>query len=872
MNESGDLPSHDELLDKAVSLYCKAWADGIRLDPEEFCVEHATCGPELRQRLDHFLYAAEGLRAGSTDHPEDRPEKGGEQATEPGKRLGDFRLIREIGRGGMGVVFEAEQVSLARRVALKVLPPHLTLRPESVERFKREASTASRLRHPGIVEIYSVGEEADTHYFAMEMVEGTPLNRIIGKLRDEESFPSTGESLTGASRDGSIQHDEPVKTKDQDPPSGKKTGFFKKNTFIESVCRLVSQVADALDHAHRAGVIHRDVKPSNIILRSNGSAVLTDFGLAREEGLSSLTMTGEFAGTPHYVSPEQAMTRRKEVDHRTDIYSLGATLYELLTLRRPFDGKSSQEILGKIIAKDPPALRKLNPLIPRDLETICLAAMEKSPGRRYQTAKEMADDIERFLKFEPVQARPVGIVTRTLRVVRRNPAFSALVALICVVVIGGPLIFGIQQQVAKNRISKALSRAREDAEKARIEAERSRQVCEFVINIFEISSPEVARGRMISVAEILKRAEAALNIYLGDQPEIQVLFQEAIGRLYTGLGLYAEAEPLLEKAREHYHRELGQKHINSIRSDYYLGHIYYLNGKLDEAEQTLNHALDESRRHLGGEDKITLAIMTDRAHLFRAKGQTEDAMRILLQVREIQERTLGPDAPELFETIANLSRLNRPGGNFAYGESLAREAYEGRKRVLGVDHPRTLDSMRDLAIFFAKFDRFDEIGPLYRESFELHDQVLGPNHPNTLMSELHLAFYLVSKKRYDEAAPHYTHVLEGRREVLGEDHPRTILTITFLGTFRHTEGKIDEAEELFKQAVDAAVEHLGYELNSTSIALVRMARFFEMQGRLDEAESFLLEHIEKSPPDSVSHDELEKQLKRLAAESEKQEN
>jgi len=836
MKDSNDAFRRDAPLNAAVSAYSEAWADGNRLDPDQFCREHAECGPELRRWIDQFLFVAEGLRSDSPAIPADRPAEGQEHGLGIGKRLGDFELIREVGRGGMGVVFEADQISLDRRVALKVLPSHLTLRPESVERFKREASTASRLKHPAIVEIYSVGEDEGTHFFAMELVDGTPLNRIIDQLRAEDSFPATGEKLVQA---------------------------LGKNTYIEAVCSLVSQVADALDHAHNAAVIHRDVKPSNILLRCDGSAVLTDFGLAREERLPSLTVTGELAGTPHYVSPEQACPQRKKIDLRTDIYSLGVTLYELLTLTRPFDGKTAQEILGKIINEEPLQPRTSNPLIPRDLETICLAAMEKSPDRRYQTARDLADDIARFLKFEPVRARPIGILTRSLRVLRRNPTSFALVGLICLVVVGGPLVFGIQQHVAKNRLGEALLLAEEEAERARLEAETARQACDYVIDLFKMSSPDKARGKTISAFEIIRQGEANLKTYFSNKPKIRARFNEVIGLIYTALGLYTLAEPLLEEAMVHHHREKDESNILSIRSEYNLGHLYVLKGRPEKGERILDPALAASRKVLGEEHPLTLEIMNDRAEIYIRKGQLEIAEQLLVRIHDTQRRLLSPEHPDTLETVSNLAHFYRSNGDSERSEALALEVYEGRRRVLGVDHPDTLASMRDMTVFYAFHDRYEEIEPLYHESFETHCRVFGADHPNTLSSQMHLAYSLAYRGRFEDADLHYRQALDGRRRRLGAEHPETLLSLTMLASFLHDRGQDEEADRLFHEALNTGVRILGFDYNQMWIIVRRVTRFYIDLGRFDEAKVLLRAVLEHIPSETRQYDEFKALLEQI---------
>ncbi len=422
-------PGEGELepLEAVLERLQEEWLSGARIDLDRFCAEHAQYGPELRERIEGFLYVAEGLReTRSATAPEEAAGAAPEHLEE--RVLGDFRLLREVGRGGMGVVYEAEQISLSRRVAVKVLSPSLTAAPRAVERFRREAGVISRLRHPGIVQVFQVGQATGEQFFAMEFVAGTPLDEVIERARRGK---------------GSI-----------DPTWA---------------CRVISQVADALEHAHRAGVIHRDVKPSNIIVLENGTAKLTDFGLARQTGLPTLTLPGEFAGTAHYIAPEQAETASLSSDPRTDVYSLGVTLYELLTLRRPFEGETAAAVLRQVVLREPIPPRRINRLIPKDLETICLMAMEKQPGRRYERAADLAEDLRSFLELRPVRARPVGAVTRALRWARRRPALALSVVLTLLICLGAPaLVFLLwlpsererARETAENSINGRIDRSR----------------------------------------------------------------------------------------------------------------------------------------------------------------------------------------------------------------------------------------------------------------------------------------------------------------------------------------------------------------------------------------------------------------------------
>ncbi|MHC4946341.1 MAG: tetratricopeptide repeat protein, partial [Planctomycetota bacterium] len=828
MTEKSKPENPDTLLQQAFEEFCEAWIDGKEPDPEAFCQKYPSFEHVLRERIEEFIFVTRGLKTGHAKGPIGPPmpeEKSGEVKY---KKLGDFSIIREIGRGGMGVVYDARQISLKRNVALKVLPAHLTLRKEAVERFKREASTAARLNHPGIVDIYAVGEEGGTHFFAMEFVEGTPLDRVIARFRKDGSLPLdgsevahiVGEGLHRPERDPSstetsAEHEVQPGTEEKKDETRSKVW---NKTYIESACRLVTQVADALDYAHRAGVIHRDVKPSNILVRVNGTSVLTDFGLAREEGLPSVTVTGEFAGTPHYVSPEQAMPRRKKVDNRSDIYSLGVTLYELLTLKRPFDGKTSQEVLGKIISKEPPLLRAQNNLIPRDLEKICMAALEKDANRRYQSAGEFRDDIQRFLDFKPVKARPVGVVRRTWRLIRRNPAYASLGLVLFLLVVVGPLSFAFQQKFSNIRIrevlkeknlalereqrervakEEALERADAAAERALREAETAKQVCDFMVELFNVVEPSEARGRTITAFEILQQSAELTKMRLAERPEVQARLLETLGLVYKALGLYSEAEPLLENALATHIKEQGEDHPRTLKSMVDLATLYRIQGQFESAEPLFARALDGCRRVHGEEHPDPLAVMNGIAMLFERQFRYEDAEPLYLKTLEIRRRVLGEDHGDTLETMNNLAYLYMHQGRFEDAEPLYLKALEGRRSLLGTDHPETIDTLNTLAVLYSKQGRYSKAEPLYFEAIDLWSKILGEEHPDTITSLFRLAIFYKNQNRYDEAAPLFQKVWEQRYRILGDEHPKTLIALTCLAIVHHEQGRLEEAESLY---------------------------------------------------------------------------
>ena len=317
-------------------------------------------------------------------------------------RLGEFQIIREIGRGGMGIVYEATQVPLGRRVALKVLPFAAVLDQRQTARFMLEAQAAAQLHHPHIVPVYSVGCEHGVHYYSMQYIEGQSLDVAIAATREFAKLDSSNGAQQSSGGEDPKQSDGGFST----------ARSHRSRDFIDAVARLGIQAAEALQHAHDFGVVHRDIKPSNLLIDRGANLWVSRFRIGSLSGASSLTHTGAIVGTLQYMSPEQALGRTRLVDHRSDIYSLGVTLYELLTLHPPFDDRNRQRFLEQIEGKEPPLPRKRNAAIPLDLQTILLKALAKRRGDRYQTAQEMAEDLRRFLSGESIHARRPSLLDR----------------------------------------------------------------------------------------------------------------------------------------------------------------------------------------------------------------------------------------------------------------------------------------------------------------------------------------------------------------------------------------------------------------------------------------------------------------------------
>ncbi len=401
-------PAAGGTLEAVLERYLEELADGKEPDQGEYLRTYPDLADSLRgvfKTLDFVEATSKSLNATSLER---------------GRQLGDFRIIREVGRGGMGVVYEAVQTSLNRHVALKVLPAGAILSDTAAERFMREAATAGGLHHTNIVPVYAVGEEQGIHFYAMQFIEGRSLSGHLKSIQKASRAPG---------RD-----------------------------YVKRVTRWGQQVAEALAYAHEQGTIHRDIKPSNLLLDERDNIWVTDFGLARADAQTTLTLTGDVIGTARYMSPEQARGGRTRLDHRTDIYSLGASLYEMLALRPAFDGDSREAVLSRIAFSDAAPLRKISPAIPRDLETIVGKCMAKEPAQRYATAADVAEDCRRFLSGEPIRARRVSLVIKATRYLKRHRVGAAAAVVVLALALSTTLLIGkIRRQRGQQYLDEAFT-------------------------------------------------------------------------------------------------------------------------------------------------------------------------------------------------------------------------------------------------------------------------------------------------------------------------------------------------------------------------------------------------------------------------------
>jgi serine/threonine protein kinase/Flp pilus assembly protein TadD len=738
----------------------------------------------------------------------DPPEEQGQD------RIGPYRLLHKLGEGGMGEVWLALQTEPVRRkVALKVIKKGMDTQ-RVVARFEAERQALAMMDHPAIAKIFEAGEtQHGRPYFVMEHVPGVPITEYCDRHK-----------LTNQER-----------------------------------LALFTQVCEGVQHAHQKAVIHRDLKPTNVLVMiRNDTPVpkIIDFGVAKATShkltdQTLQTQIGVMIGTPAYMSPEQADLTSEDVDTRTDVYSLGVMLYELLVGALPFDPQELQseglQAMVRRIREDDPSkpsarlsmksvetsyaaehrqmeLLALRRELTGDLDWITMKALEKDRTRRYRSPQELADDIERYRTHQPVIARPPSAAYRTRKFILRHTGGVAISAVALVVLIA----FAMSMSVQARKIAIERDRANQ-------EAVAKGQVSDFLRGLFTVSDPSQSRGNSITARELLDRGAERIENTLIEQPETQAELRGVIGDVYRKLGLYTEAERLLEETLRQRRRILGNDHPDTLASMNSVANLYADQGRYDAAESLYLENLEARNRTLGSDHPSTLKTMNNLAILYKQQGRYDEAEPLYLETLETKKRVLGTDHPSTVTSMNNLAIVYKRQGRYDEAEPLYYEAFTTQKRVLGLDHPSTLLSMNNLAILYKIQERFDEAEPLFLDTLAMRTKIYGEEHPLTLKSANNLANLYLARGRLDEAEPLSIHVLTTQKRTLGDDHPDTLKSMNNLANLYLTQRRYEEAEPLFLEALSNQERLLGNNHISTAITRHNLACVIRDTGRPEEA-------------------------------------
>jgi len=653
---------------------------------------------------------------------------------QPGFKVGDFTLIDLLGRGGMGEVWRAEQGSLSRQVALKLLLPE-RVSPASLEFFAREARAGGRLTHAGIVSIYGTGESDGLHWIAMELVDNAcDLRSVIEGLGDQ--------------RDLGPKH-------------------------YRNTAQLVARVAEALQYAHEAEVIHRDIKPGNILIGPDGEPRVTDFGLAKVLDENSISVQGDLIGTYFYMSPEVASGKRTRVGHHSDVFSLGVVLYELLTRVRPFDGDTSQQIVNKITTEDPPDPVRLRSRVPPELSVICAKALEKEPASRYQSMRELAEDLRRFLANEPILARPAGTVERAAKWVRRNRAAAGMIALLLSSV---TVVSALGMAAVRNASELSLANAQLETEHARATTvstflERAirtppRLVGEAALEYLQSHAPAAAESEQelfewervlesidfhelatsVLEAQVLRPLVDSLSSAEQFDQETEARIRSAIAAAYFHpMAMYEQAAEQQRLVVQRLEEVLppADEDLLQARSD--LAVICGMGGQLEEATR-ITKQVASVHESVGGRSTLVFAkSMETLAYLEMRQGHHQAAQQLYRETIAIQAVLLGEDHHDVQLLKRNLGQALREGGQLAEAKSIFLELVHGNLPEGELSFEGYV--LTGLGHAHFALEEYEEAEVCYRRGVELLEPDLGRTHPFTVSAQKGLEKVLVQLGR-----------------------------------------------------------------------------------------------------------------------------
>lgn len=646
------------------------------------------------------------------------------------KVIGHYRLIEEIGRGGMGQVWLAEQTApVQRRVALKLIKGGM-YDEEVLKRFQLERQSLAIMDHRFIAKVFDAGATPDGQpYFVMEYVPGVPITEYCDQ----------------------------------------------KRLSIRDRLDLFIEVCEGVQHAHQKAIIHRDLKPANIlVVEVDGKAVprIIDFGLAKTMGTevaSMHTRFGSFVGTPGYMSPEQYDSSARDIDTRTDVYSLGVVLYVLLTGSLPFDTQLWKDwpfdkVLQRLREEDPlrpsgtvstdrqisstvagargTSPKQLVSLLHGDLDWITMKAVEKDRTRRYGTPSDLAADVSRYLKSEPITARPASVSYRLQKYVRRHSYGVAGVT----VFVGLLVAFAVMQNIQLNKI--------------RRERDREDRIAEFMTGMFKVSDPREKVGGKVTAQELLDKAAKDIDTGLAKDQEFQSRMMYVMGRAYMNLGLYPEARSLFERGIKISGSVLGQEHKDTLHMTGDLGWTLFEEGRLSEAESLQRRLLDTERRVLGPEDQDTLGTMGNLAITLCEEGRCSEAVKLGREQLDIKRRLFGLEDFYTLVSMDNLAIMLARSDQLTEAEKLEKETLEIQLRVFGRENLGTISTMTDMADIERDLGRNEEALKLYRETLDLEQRVLGPEQPEAAVTRYSLACILARLGQTEESVSNLRYAID----------------------------------------------------------------------------------------------------------------
>jgi serine/threonine-protein kinase len=759
----------------------------------------------------------------------------------PGRRVGPYRIESVLGCGGMGAVYLAvrDDSTYEKRVAIKVIRGALAS-PDAVERFKRERQILARLEHPNIARLLDGGATEDgLPYLVMEHIEGRPLHAYCDERRLD----------------------------------------------TRARLRLFLEVCAAVAYAHHNLIVHRDIKPGNILVTPSGVPRLLDFGIAKlvdHDAPSRATEATSLAFTPFYASPEQV--QGEPMTTATDVYSLGVLLYEMLTGHGPYrlGSVTPLEMMKAIVEQEaePPSAAvdrtvryatsdgrgravltpssvslvregtpgRLRQRLRGDLDAILLTALRKEPSRRYATVEAFAEDIRRSLAGRPVHARPDRLLYRAGKFLRRNRWAVAAALTVVAAIAAGAASFVVQsRRVARER-------------------DRAERVSTFLIELFTFAAPGEAPSSSITAREVLDRGAERIEHDLQEQPEVRADLMETLANVYDRLGLFDRAVQFSRKALA-FRREAARRDPAALaRSLNVLGNILVDKGDLHGAEAAYREAL-ERRRPLHGTNSAEVAeSLNNLASVLDGQGRVEESARLLEESLAIKRKVLGPEDPRVATTLANLGVNRFKSGDLPGAEARMREALALQRKVLGDHHPDVAFTLQALGVLEDEQGRYAEAEATYREALARQRKVLGQEHPDVVTTLTNLGNTLAHAGRFAEAAAVLAEALPMSRKLFDADSTDIGAVLASLADVERRRGNLEEAEGRAREALALREKKLGPDHTDTAEGRVLLGEVLLDRGRLEEAQGLLergLRDLEKSSGPESRRREAREALEKL---------